>query len=96
MGARLFVGNLNFELSDDALRDAFAEFGPVQRAEIVRDRFEESRSRGFGFVEMASPKDAERALRELNGKPLMGRRLRVERATNSRKSVRHTDDPSRC
>ena len=88
MGARLFVGNLNFELSDEALRDVFAEFGSVQRAEVVRDRFEEGRSRGFGFVEMASPKDAERALQELNGKPLMGRRLRVEQAVNWRKNAR--------
>lgn len=95
MGVRLFVGNLNFELSEDALRDAFAEFGTVQNAEIVRDRFEESRSRGFGFVEMASSKDAERALRELNGKPLMGRRLRVEHAVNWRRPGRHTDDIGR-
>ena len=92
MSARLFVGNLNFELSDDALRDAFAEFGTVQRAEIVRDRFEEARSRGFGFVEMASPKDAERAVRELDGKLLMGRRMRVEHSMNGRsRSQRHDD-----
>lgn len=95
MGARLFVGNLNFELPDDALRDTFAEFGLVQRAEIVRDRFEEGRSRGFGFVEMASPKDAERALRELNGRLLMGRRLRVEHAINWRRNARRADDGHR-
>jgi RNA recognition motif-containing protein len=89
MSARLFVGNLSFELMDNALRDAFAEFGAVQRAEIVRDRFEEGRSRGFGFVEMASLKDAERALQELNGKLLMGRRLRIEHAVSLADSGRH-------
>jgi RNA recognition motif-containing protein len=61
----------------------------------VRDRFEEGRSRGFGFVEMASPKDAERALRELNGRPVMGRRLRVEHAVNGRRNARRAGDAHR-
>ena len=51
MGIRLFVGNLSFSLGDGDLREAFAEVGAVERAEIVRDRFD-GRSRGFGFVEM--------------------------------------------
>ena len=53
MKVRLFVGNLNFSLGDGDLREAFAEIGAVERAEIVRDRFD-GRSRGFGFVEMAN------------------------------------------
>jgi len=84
MSARLFVGNLSFSLSDGALREAFAQIGSVERAEVVRDRFD-SRSRGFGFVEMAREEDAAAAIRELNGKELGGRPMRVEAATSARR-----------
>ena len=87
MAARLFVGNLSFKLEDDALRGAFAEVGAVERAEIVRDRFD-GRSRGFGFVEMCSEVDAMQAVDILNGRELAGRPMRVEAAT----SVRHFAD----
>jgi RNA recognition motif-containing protein len=83
MSARLFVGNLNFSLSDEELREAFLEIGPVERAEVVRDRFD-GRSRGFGFVEMANDADGERAVEGLNGRELMGRPMRVEMATSRR------------
>ena len=89
MGVRLFVGNINFSLGDADLRDAFAEVGDVERAEIVRDRFD-GRSRGFGFVEMASEDDAALALRELNGRELAGRPLRVEAATSQRRPFERT------
>lgn len=89
MSARLFVGNLNFSVSDEALRDAFVQVGPVERAEIVRDRYD-GRSRGFGFVEMANPGDGERAVEELNGKPLAGRPMRVETATTARRGPAHS------
>lgn len=84
MGVRLFVGNISFSLGDGDLREAFAEVGEVERAEIVRDRFD-GRSRGFGFVEMTSEDDAALALRELNGRELAGRPLRVEAATSQRR-----------
>jgi cold-inducible RNA-binding protein len=84
MGVRLFVGNINFSLGDADLRDAFAEVGGVERAEIVRDRFD-GRSRGFGFVEMSTEDAAALALRELNGRELAGRPLRVEAATSQRR-----------
>jgi RNA recognition motif-containing protein len=84
MGMRLFVGNINFSLGDADLRDAFAEVGEVERAEIVRDRFD-GRSRGFGFVEMSTEDAAALALRELNGRELAGRPLRVEAATSQRR-----------
>jgi RNA recognition motif-containing protein len=84
MSVRLFVGNLSFSLTDDALREAFAALGEVQRAEVVRDRFD-GRSRGFGFVEMAREDDATAAIRELNGKELGGRPLRVESAVSPRR-----------
>ena len=84
MRVRLFVGNLSFSLGDGDLREAFAEVGGVERAEIVRDRFD-GRSRGFGFVEMRNADDAAVAQRAMNGKELAGRPLRVEAATSERR-----------
>jgi RNA recognition motif-containing protein len=84
MGVRLFVGNLSFSLGDGDLHEAFAEIGGVERAEIVRDRFD-GRSRGFGFVEMKTQDDATVAVRAMNGKELAGRPLRVEAATSQRR-----------
>ncbi len=83
MSGRIFVGNLGFTVSDDALRETFATVGQVVRAEIVRDRYD-GRSRGFAFVEMALESDARRAVRELSGRPLAGRPMRVEAATTKR------------
>ena len=84
MSMRLFVGNLGFSLGDGDLREAFAEAGSVERAEIVRDRLD-GRSRGFGFVEMASDEAGASALTVMNGKELAGRPIRVEIATSQRR-----------
>jgi RNA recognition motif-containing protein len=84
MGVRLFVGNISFSVDDGDLREAFAEVGDVERAEVVRDRFD-GRSRGFGFVEMSTEDDAAIALRDMNGRELSGRPLRVESATSQRR-----------
>ncbi len=84
MSARLFIGNLSFKLDDDALRQAFEQVGAVERAEVVRDRFD-GRSRGFGFVQMASEEAAAAALLELNGREVAGRPMRVEAATSVRR-----------
>jgi cold-inducible RNA-binding protein len=86
MGVRLFVGNLSFSLGDGDLRHAFADAGEVERAEVVRHRFD-GRSRGFGFVEMRNETDAAVALRAMNGKEVAGRPLRVEAATSQRRPV---------
>lgn len=80
MSVRLFVGGLSFSTSTEGLRDAFARFGPVQSAAVMTDR-ETGRSRGFGFVEMATEEDAERAISALNGSQLDGRMIRVDKAT---------------
>ncbi len=80
MSVRLFVGGLAFTTSTDGLRDAFARFGPVQSAAVMTDR-ETGRSRGFGFVEMGSEQEAERAISALNGSSLDGRMIRVDKAT---------------
>jgi len=80
MSVRLFVGGLSFTTSTDGLREAFARFGPVQSAAVMTDR-ETGRSRGFGFVEMGTEEEAERAISGLNGSSLDGRMIRVDRAT---------------
>jgi cold-inducible RNA-binding protein len=81
MGQRLFVGGLSFSTSNDTLREAFAEAGRVEWAAVVTDR-ETGQSRGFAFVEMSTAEGAEGAVATCNGKPLHGRRMRVEQATS--------------
>jgi RNA recognition motif-containing protein len=83
MSVRLFVGNLSFALDDNELGVEFGVAGKVDRAEVVRDRFD-GRSRGFGFVEMSDESGADAAVRDLNGKDVKGRPIRVEAATSSR------------
>jgi RNA recognition motif-containing protein len=80
MPVRLFVGGLSFTTSNESLRDAFARFGTVASAMVMTDR-ETGRSRGFGFVEMATDEEAERAIGGLNGFSLDGRMIRVDKAT---------------
>jgi RNA recognition motif-containing protein len=73
---KLFVGNLSFQTSDDQLAQLFAEFGTVGRASVVTDR-ETGRSRGFGFVEMASDQEAKAAISALDGTMVEGRNIQV-------------------
>ena len=70
----LYVGNLNYDMTEDELRNAFAEHGEVQSAKIITDKFT-GRSRGFGFVEMASQEAGSAAMENLNGKDMGGRQL---------------------
>jgi RNA recognition motif-containing protein len=79
MGTRLFVGNLSFDVSDDDLRQAFSEAGSCSSASIVRDRMT-GKSRGFGFVEMSTEEEAQRAVSTLNGRDLQGRAMNVSEA----------------
>jgi hypothetical protein len=80
MSVKLFVGGLSFTTSNDSLRAAFARYGVVESAAVMTDR-ETGRSRGFGFVEMATTEEAERALGALNNTNLDGRTIRVDKAT---------------
>ncbi len=80
MPVKLFVGGLSFTTTNDSLRGAFARFGVVTSAIVMTDRAT-GRSRGFGFVEMATPEEAERAIGGLNGSSLDGRMIRVDKAT---------------
>lgn len=82
--SRLFVGGLNWRLTDTELRAEFEKIGPVQDAIIVLDR-DTGDSRGFGFVTMADRKDAAEAIRKLNGHELEGRTLVVRQAEERRR-----------
>ncbi len=75
----IFVGNLSFNTSEDELRQMFEPFGQVDRVSIMTDR-DTGRSRGFGFVEMASNEDGEKAITALNGQQVGGRTLNVNEA----------------
>jgi cold-inducible RNA-binding protein len=76
---KLYVGNLSFQTSSSDLEAAFASIGAVESATVVEDR-ETGRSRGFGFVEMGTQEDGERAIAELNGTQLDGREIKVNEA----------------
>ncbi|MGH7312042.1 MAG: RNA recognition motif domain-containing protein [Candidatus Rokuibacteriota bacterium] len=80
MPVKLFVGGLSFTTTNESLRGAFARFGAVTAATVMTDRAT-GRSRGFGFVEMATPEEAERAIGSLNNTSLDGRMIRVDKAT---------------
>ena len=75
----IYVGNLKFETTEDGLRKAFEVHGEVSSVNIISDR-ETGRSRGFGFVEMPSDADAQKAMDALNGSQLDGRTLTVNEA----------------
>jgi RNA recognition motif-containing protein len=89
MAEKLFVGSLAFTTTSDGLREFFTQSGEVLTANVITDQFS-GRSRGFGFVEMATAADAQRAVADLNGRELDGRRLTVEvakpKASGSRDS----------
>jgi RNA recognition motif-containing protein len=76
MSTKLFVGNLSFNTTENDLQDAFAAHGTVVEANLMMDRVS-GRPRGFGFITMSSPEEAQRAIDALNGKQLDGRALTV-------------------
>ncbi len=79
MEPKLYVGNLPYDTTEEDLRQMFAEAGPVASASIITDR-ETGRSKGFGFVEMTSQADAEKAVSMFNGRELRRRQLKVDLA----------------
>lgn len=76
MSTNIYVGNLSFETSTNQLEGLFEDFGEVTSAQVITDR-DTGRSRGFGFVEMQSSDEANRAISDLNGKQIDGRQLKV-------------------
>jgi cold-inducible RNA-binding protein len=79
MSMKLYVGNLAFQTSSDELNQLFSQAGTVESASVVEDR-DTGRSRGFGFVEMATKEEGEAAISQFNGKEFNGRNLTVNEA----------------
>ncbi|ASQ90491.1 RNA-binding protein [Prosthecochloris sp. GSB1] len=75
----IYIGNLEYGVTEDDLRDAFAEFGEVSSANIITDKFT-GRSKGFGFVEMPNDSEASAAIDALNDSDLNGRSIKVNQA----------------
>lgn len=79
MGSKVYVGGLPYSTTDQQLQDLFAQYGAVASARIITDKFT-GQSRGFGFVEMATDGDAQKAITALNGTQFGGRTLTVNEA----------------
>ena len=79
MGNKLYVGNLSYNVRDDDLQQAFAQYGSVSSAKVMMDR-DTGRSKGFGFVEMGSDAEAQSAINGMNGQTLEGRAIVVNEA----------------
>ena len=79
MGKKLFVGNLSFNTTSEDLEALFSEMGTCESATVVTDR-DTGRSRGFGFVEMSSASEADKAISTLNGRDVAGRQINVSEA----------------
>jgi RNA recognition motif-containing protein len=84
MNLKLYVGNLSFGASEEDLKKLFSEAGAVESVKIVLDSYS-GRSRGFGFVEMTSKEEAEKAISLINGKTFMDRTLIVSEARPQKK-----------
>lgn len=77
MSSKIFVGNLQYDVTERELRDRFADVGAVERVDVPSDP-NTGRARGFAFVEMATPRDAELAIERLNRVEINGRPIRLE------------------
>ena len=75
----IYVGNLSYQVTQEALKEVFAEYGAVKNVVLPIDR-ESGRARGFGFVELEEPGDEQQAIEELDGAEWMGRVLKVNKA----------------
>ena len=76
----IYIGNLAYNLTEDSLRRLFEEFGEVENAKVIKDRFT-GRSKGYGFIEMPSNSEADQAVKALNGKLIEGQNIKVNQAT---------------
>ncbi|HJX59589.1 RNA-binding protein [Candidatus Woesebacteria bacterium RBG_19FT_COMBO_47_8] len=79
MATKLFVGNLEYTVTADDLREAFSQAGTVADAVVISDKMS-GRSRGFGFVEMSSDEEAKAAIEKINGTEIKGRKINVNEA----------------
>ena len=94
MGKNLYVGNLSYDTTEETLRSLFAEHGEVESVNVITDRYT-GRSRGFGFVEMATEEAAQKAISELNGRNVDGRDLKVDEAKPRPRRDRRQGDRDR-
>ncbi|MCK4760454.1 MAG: RNA-binding protein [Candidatus Aminicenantes bacterium] len=76
MTVQIYVGNLNYRMTEDSLRELFAKYGEVESVKIVQDQYS-GRSKGFGFVEMSDKDEGEKAIQGLNDSDVDGRNIRV-------------------
>ncbi|HEY9123277.1 MAG TPA: RNA-binding protein [Bacteroidales bacterium] len=81
MSVTLYVGNISYTMKEDELKNAFGQYGEVVSAKIIIDK-RTGKSKGYGFVEMATDSAAEEALTNLNGKELSGRNVKVNKANS--------------
>ncbi len=88
MASRLFIGSLSWDTSDESLRAFFEQVGTVESAEVARDRYT-GKSKGFGFVQMGSDDEAQKAIKDLNGRELDGRSINVDEARPPRERSEH-------
>jgi RNA recognition motif-containing protein len=79
MSTKIYVGNLGYSVENEALSEKFSQFGEVQSAKVIMDR-DTNRSKGFGFVEMATSSQAAEAIESLNGTEFGGRQMNVSEA----------------
>ncbi len=79
MGKKLYIGNLSFDVTTRELEELFAQAGPCESVNIITDR-STGQSRGFGFVEMGSTGDAQKAIQQFDGQEFKGRALKVSEA----------------
>jgi RNA recognition motif-containing protein len=85
----IYVGNLSYNITEDSLRTMFEQFGEIESAKVIMDRFS-GRSKGFGFVEMPSNSEADQAIKALNGKFIEGRNIKVNQASPGGKRSRRS------
>lgn len=79
MGNKIYIGNLSFTVDSNQLAEIFSEFGTVSSSNVIMDR-DTGRSKGFAFVEMSAPNEAQTAIEKLNGQELSGRAMNISEA----------------
>ena len=75
----IYVGNLPYNITEDELKDVFAEYGAVEKVTLITDKYT-GESKGFGFIEMPTQSEAEEAVKSLDGNSVKGRNIKVNQA----------------
>ncbi|MCC5813903.1 MAG: RNA-binding protein [Leptospira sp.] len=88
MDSKIYVGNLNFRISEEALRNSFSSFGNITEIRMIRDR-ETGNFKGFAFISFETPESAQKAVSAMNGKDFEGRAIRVNIAEDKPRAPRH-------